>query len=191
MLATGGARRAPRLSLAMVSLFTAGASGTASTIDVAALPLITSSANTRVKMVRKLAHRRQRKRSGLIVLEGRKLVGDALDAGLCPEFAAFADPVAEEHAPLAAALSARLAGTEAGLFRVPASLFEELSDTETPQGVLAVLRQPALPLPEIPDLVLVCDAISDPGNLGTLLRSAAGAGAHPPPDTHRPPRPRA
>ncbi|MCZ7571500.1 MAG: RNA methyltransferase [Ardenticatenaceae bacterium] len=51
-----------------------------------------------------------------------------------------------------------------------------LTETVTPQGVVAVIPVPALPWPPRPTLVLVCDAVRDPGNLGTLLRAAAGAG---------------
>ena len=58
------------------------------------------------------------------------------------------------------------------MLRAPEEVVGALRDTLTPQGVLAVLPQPALPLPERPALVLVCDAVSDPGNLGTLLRVA-------------------
>jgi TrmH family RNA methyltransferase len=50
------------------------------------------------------------------------------------------------------------------------------SDTQAPQGVLVVLDQPSLPLPLTPSFVLIADGIRDPGNLGSMLRSAAAAG---------------
>ena len=50
------------------------------------------------------------------------------------------------------------------------------SDTGTPQGILAVLERIDLPVPDLPTFVLIPDQIRDPGNLGTLLRSAAAAG---------------
>jgi TrmH family RNA methyltransferase len=55
-------------------------------------------------------------------------------------------------------------------------IMKSLSDTETPQGILAVLDFPNLPVPESSDFILIPDQIRDPGNLGTLLRSAAAAG---------------
>lgn len=55
-------------------------------------------------------------------------------------------------------------------------LMRSLSGTETPQGILAVLDLIQLPIPESPDFILIPDQIRDPGNLGTLLRTAAAAG---------------
>jgi TrmH family RNA methyltransferase len=53
---------------------------------------------------------------------------------------------------------------------------KSISETETPQGILAVLELTQLPIPNHPDFVLIPDQIRDPGNLGTLLRTAAAAG---------------
>jgi TrmH family RNA methyltransferase len=55
---------------------------------------------------------------------------------------------------------------------------QSLSETETSQGVLAVLERSQLPIPDSPDFLLILDQIRDPGNLGTLLRSASAAGVH-------------
>ena len=139
-------------------------------------PLVTSRTNARLKLVKKLHSRRQREKCDLVLLEGHRLVIDAVTtAGLAPEFfvvhdAALATPAGRQ---LAAVL--RQFPPERVL-RAPAELIAELSDTETPQGVLAVVPQRPRPLPPAPSLVLVCDAVGDPGNMGTLLRSAAGAG---------------
>jgi TrmH family RNA methyltransferase len=133
--------------------------------------LITSPSNARLKLVKKLHVRRQREKHGLVLLEGHRLVLDALDAGVEPDFVVLHDDA--HTASLDAAL--RRLGPERVL-RAPPELVASLSDTETPQGVLAVIPHAPRPLPPAPTLVLVCDAVSDPGNLGTLLRSAAGAG---------------
>jgi TrmH family RNA methyltransferase len=55
-------------------------------------------------------------------------------------------------------------------------LLKSLSDTEQPQGILAVLELNKVPMTEHPDFILIPDQIRDPGNLGTLLRTAAAAG---------------
>jgi len=59
---------------------------------------------------------------------------------------------------------------------VSASVMKSVSETETPQGILAVLNESRLPIPESPNFILIPDQIRDPGNLGTLLRTAAAAG---------------
>jgi TrmH family RNA methyltransferase len=53
---------------------------------------------------------------------------------------------------------------------------EHMAETVTPQGILAVVPFPERPAPQHPELVLIVDAVADPGNLGTLLRSAEAAG---------------
>lgn len=101
------------------------------------------------------------------MVEGRLAVADALAAGATPRLILLRDG---EPAP--AALPA-----ETPCRRVTAKLFDQLSDVVTPQGVLAVFPFTELPIPatEAP-LYLVLDRPRDPGNLGTLLRAAAGAG---------------
>jgi len=72
---------------------------------------------------------------------------------------------------------------------VSENLMKSLSETETPQGLLAVVALKQLPVANYPDFLLIPDQIRDPGNLGTLLRSAAAAGVQAvflPPETTDP-----
>lgn len=102
---------------------------------------------------------------------------DALEAGQQPTLLLVADELASRpEAEAVRTAAARLA--EGSVARVPMSMLDSLSDTQTPQGVLAMMPQPSLAVPDHPSLVLVFDRISDPGNMGTLLRSAVGAGVH-------------
>ena len=112
----------------------------------------------------------------LTLQEGQRLVMDALELGQQPSTLLVAEELLQGGASeqLLAAVSRLDEGT---VVRVPMSLLTSLSDTMTPQGVLAVLPQPTLALPAAPSLVLVLDRIADPGNMGTILRSATGAGA--------------
>jgi len=137
--------------------------------------MITSPANPKVKLVAGLqTSRRTRHREGRFVVEGRRLVQDALVAGLAPDLVL--------HTPAWAASSDGITllqaidGAGVASFAVSDELFELCSDTETPQGVLAVLPLPALAPPAAPTLVVVVDRIRTPGNLGTILRTAAAAG---------------
>jgi TrmH family RNA methyltransferase len=104
------------------------------------------------------------------LVEGVRAVLDGIAAGGVPELAVVSDQFDAAHAP-----------DELNRFplrTIDHRLFETLADTVTPQGILAVfpLPTPAAPSTE-PEFSLVADGIADPGNLGTLLRTAAAAGA--------------
>lgn len=132
---------------------------------------LSSSANPRLKRVRTLLHQPKRRREEhAFVLEGVRLVDDALDAGAKPEFVLLrADHQAK-------ALVDRLQSAHIPCFSVEPKLFNELSDTETSQGVIAVCAWPDLPTPAKPSFTLILDGVSDPGNVGTILRTAVAAG---------------
>ncbi|MBN2469172.1 MAG: RNA methyltransferase [Anaerolineae bacterium] len=147
---------------------------------------ITSSQNDRVKLVRALQSRaRSRRKEGKLVLEGVRLLADALACGARPEFVFYLpDQVASGQPahPLFQALEAQ----DVPLFAVPEAIMAEVSDTETPQGILGVLPLPQVAPPEVVTLVLVLDGIKTPGNLGSALRTAAAVGVDAvvlPPDT--------
>lgn len=128
--------------------------------------------NPRLKLAKRLHARRQREKTGLILLEGQRLIADALDAGLSADFVLVSDEQLRDGAldRLLARVPAEIAAS------TTAPLFRDVSDTTTPAGVLALFQKPILTLPPSPSLVLVCDSIGDPGNLGTLLRASAAAG---------------
>lgn len=138
-------------------------------------PLITSPANPRIKAVQKLQRRRARHEQGRLLVEGVRLVRDAWEAGVRPEALFFAADLADGSAAVAGLVAALHA---AGVELVPctARVFAELAETQTPQGIAALLPLPELPLPPSPDLLLVLDRVRDPGNAGTLLRTAEAAG---------------
>jgi TrmH family RNA methyltransferase len=137
--------------------------------------MITSTDNPKVKSARSLLERRGRERKGLCLVEGTRLIRDALRAGSHPALVFFASPAQES--PASRELLATLSATRAPLWELTPKVFDTLSDTVTSQGVIAVLPIPRLEPPSEPDLALVLDRIRDPGNLGTILRGAAAAGA--------------
>lgn len=135
---------------------------------------ITSPSNPRIKLAHKLQRRRAREQSGLCLLEGLRLVEDALSAG-----ATFDSVFVERHLAEQAEQNPLLSALEkAGvpLLVVDEGLLAEISETVTPQGIVALAHLPAPVIPDNPWLVLVLDGVGDPGNAGTLLRSAAAAG---------------
>jgi RNA methyltransferase, TrmH family len=129
--------------------------------------MITSASNPRLKLIRKLEGRRARERLGLFACEGEDLVASALDAGLQP-----ADALVDHERP---ALTDRLPGAEA----VESKLLAALSVLAHPPRVIAVFRTADLPRLEAdaaPAAGLALWHVGDPGNVGTLLRSAHALG---------------
>jgi TrmH family RNA methyltransferase len=131
--------------------------------------------NDRVRLVRALQERRRvRQRERRFVIEGARLCEEAGRAGLSPQFV-FYTTEAQADARVGALLQA---WTSAGVSceEVSPEVMAACSDTETPQGLLAVVPLRDLPRPPQPTLTLILDRLREPGNLGTILRTALAAG---------------
>lgn len=134
--------------------------------------MITSLHNERVKQVRALVRRRVREREARFVVEGTRLVEEMVGAGVRPALVFYtAEWLASAPAqPLRAALEQ----AEAGAWLVSEPVLEACAETQSPQGILAVA--PFCHRPPREGLILILDRLRDPGNLGTILRSAQAAG---------------
>ncbi len=135
--------------------------------------IIQSTHNPKIQKVRALLNRRkERSNQAAFVLEGVRLVEESLKSGWLPELVLVSQRLSERGSQLVERL--RQAGVR--IDPVDAGVLEKLSDAETSQGILAVAqKRPAL-LPQGWDFLIVADNLRDPGNLGTILRSAAAAG---------------
>jgi TrmH family RNA methyltransferase len=135
--------------------------------------MITSSQNPKIQWVRALQSRpRQRREHEAFVVEGVRLAEEALSAGWQAQLVLYTDELSERGLQVVERFSAQGVPVEQA---APQAL-RAASDTQTPQGLLVVLAMRRLPTPEKIDFVLIPDAVRDPGNLGTILRSAAAAG---------------
>jgi len=137
------------------------------------MPRVTARDNPRlVEAGRLVASSRDRRKRGRCVLEGDHLVGVYLDRVGAPETLLVVDERA--HDPRIAALVARV--TPRNVLVVPAALFAETVVAPADVGVAAVVATPAPSLPPPARFHLMLDDIQDPGNVGTMLRTAAAAG---------------
>ena len=125
---------------------------------------ITSSRNPRVLAWRSLRDKKGRADQDAFLVEGTKMVREALSSG----FDVLAVLLREDTVPsfdLPASVS---------VFQLPDHVFQSVCDTKTPQGIAAVLSRRVLPLAGTRFLAL--DGIQDPGNMGTMIRTADAAG---------------
>jgi len=134
----------------------------------------------RLTAVRELSTKKGRRRQGAILLEGVRLVGEALTVRLDVECVLIADDAQGHRA--AAQLPLQSPHVKDSVFIVSRTVFDKLADTIHAAGIATVVRWSPPSWPPQGDVasirsVLVCDRISDPGNLGTLIRTAAGLGA--------------
>jgi len=129
-------------------------------------------------VARDLTRRKARERSGRFVAEGIRVVEELLASPLRIVGALSCDLV--EQTPRGAALLAQLHARDVSVLRVSEREFLSACDTDEPQGILAVAEQPTHTLASLsalgPRRLLVLDGIQDPGNVGTLLRTAAALG---------------
>jgi TrmH family RNA methyltransferase len=135
--------------------------------------MITSTSNARVKHIRALQTKRQARREAqAFVIEGVRIAREAVLAQVPVEFVLHAEQLDKTEAALVEKL-AELGGQVS-----PASdqVLTACSAVESPQKIIASLPFPALPVPPARSLNLVIDRIADPGNLGTILRTALAAG---------------
>jgi TrmH family RNA methyltransferase len=135
--------------------------------------MITSSQNPKLKLARALQGRpKERREEGAFLAEGVRLIEEALTAEWPIRFVLYSDGLSERGQ----VLIAKLQGAGLEIDEVAGDLLQSASGTETSQGILAVLELGTLPLPDSPNFILIPDQIRDPGNLGTLIRTAAAAG---------------
>ena len=135
--------------------------------------MITSSHNPKIKMIRQLQDSsRERKLECAFVIEGVRLAEEALASRWHTRLVLYTQELNERGKAVLAGFSE----TGAEIEEVSPSVMRQVSDTDTPQGLLAVLELRFLPLPESLNFLLIPDSLRDPGNLGTIFRCAAAAG---------------
>jgi TrmH family RNA methyltransferase len=135
--------------------------------------MITSTSNSRVKWVRTLQTKKsQREAESLFVIEGPRLLREAQAAQAFVRSIFHLEQLDQDEHSLINALVVSGATRET----VSEHVLKAMSATDTPQDMLAVVAWPEAAIPAVLDLALILDRIADPGNLGTILRTARACG---------------
>ena len=136
--------------------------------------MITSLTNDKVKLARGLARRRVRWQERCFIVEGARMFSEMLRRDLHPRYVLHTETALQnaEAAPLLDLLVQR----SIPRYLVSDEVMAACTDTVTPPGLLAIVPFPELPAPTPATWVLVVDNVRTPGNLGTILRTAAAAG---------------
>ena len=140
---------------------------------------VTAFSNSTVKRLRSLRDKKARREEGLFLAEGLRIIAEARDSGRLPEILAFS-PQGAAH-PLASEIIAAAEAQGAEAIEVPPELLGKMSGKDNPQMLLGAFRQPPADLTAIDrgrsPLWFVAQALRDPGNIGTILRTGDAVGA--------------
>ncbi len=140
---------------------------------------VTAFSNTTVKRLRSLRDKKARKTEGLFLAEGLRIITEARDSGRLPEIIMFSSEGARH--PLAAEIIATTEAAGGDAIETTADILSKTSGKDNPQMLVAAYRQPSTELSAInrssAPLWFAAQALRDPGNIGTILRTGDAVGA--------------
>ncbi|MBM7615930.1 TrmH family RNA methyltransferase [Alkaliphilus hydrothermalis] len=140
---------------------------------------ITSESNPTIKFVKGLQIKKNRMKYKQFVIEGLRFLQEALEHGVALEYILYSDSAKKIKG--GDELIQQIEG-KYQMYHLPDKLMEKLSETENPQGIMAVINMPEYSLDSLSEekelFLVVLDRIQDPGNMGTIIRTAEGAGAN-------------
>ena len=136
-------------------------------------PIITSVNNPKIQYIRELLRKKKfRFSEQAYVAEGVRLVEEVVKNAIRPKMLFYSDAISGRGIEIIKYYQ----NIEIPVFQVEENLLARVSDTKTAQGVIAVLSMEVRSFPAIPSFTLIVDQVRDPGNMGTLLRTARAAG---------------
>jgi TrmH family RNA methyltransferase len=140
---------------------------------------VTAFSNTTVKRLRSLRDKKARRTEGLFLTEGLRILTEARDSGHLPEIVAFSAEGAKH--PLAAEIIAATEAAGGEAIETSPDILSKMSGKDNPQMLLGAYRQPDASLEQInranAPLWICAQALRDPGNIGTILRTGDAVGA--------------
>ena len=140
---------------------------------------VTAFSNATVKRLRSLRDKKARREETLFLAEGLRIIAEARDSGCLPEIIAFSAAGAAH--PLAAEIIEATEASGGEAIETTPDILSKMSGKDNPQMLLGAFRQPGTALTQVDrskaQLWLVAQALRDPGNIGTILRTGDAVGA--------------
>jgi TrmH family RNA methyltransferase len=140
---------------------------------------VTAFSNSTVKLLRSLRDKKARRSEGLFLAEGLRIIAEARDSGRLPEIIAFSAEGARH--PLAETIIAATVAAGGDAIETTPDILSKMSGKDNPQMLIGAYRQPGSALGLIDrstsPLWIVAQALRDPGNIGTILRTGDAVGA--------------
>ncbi len=140
---------------------------------------VTAFSNSTVKLLRSLRDKKARRTEGLFLAEGLRILAEARDSGQLPEIVAFSAEGARH--PLAAEIIAATEAAGGDAIETSPDILSKMSGKDNPQMLIGAYRQPGTSLQGLDrsraPLWIVVQALRDPGNIGTILRTGDAVGA--------------
>lgn len=144
--------------------------------------LIESTSNDRVKEIKKLmTNGRRRRKSGLYIVEGIRMFREIPVESVREIYVSVQADEACKTAAMEKKREAQALGNDISIYETTEQVYKSMSDTETPQGIMATVAMPSYDLNTLlaskeSPLLLIIEKLQDPGNLGTIIRTSEGAG---------------
>lgn len=141
--------------------------------------VITSPRNKQIKLAASLKQKKYRDETGLFAVEGSRLAEEAVRSAWEISFCVCTAQACDH--PRVAAILAALKERDCPVYRVGKEIYDKISDTKEPQGILLVVKKEIYPLEALlkqqpVPLLVALDGVQDPGNVGTMIRTADAAG---------------
>lgn len=145
------------------------------------MQIITSENNPLIKDIKSLKIKKYREQNRLFFIEGIKFIEEALTSDEDIKSIIISETVQKDGKIQGIIHKIKQKERKTRLYSVPDNILKQLSDTETPQGIIAVVKMKNYDLVEIMNrnkknnLFVILDAVQDPGNMGTIIRTADAA----------------
>ena len=143
------------------------------------IEIITSQHNKFIKLAASLKQKKYRDELGLFIVEGVRLVEEAAQSDWLVETCIYTTTALEQGR--VQAIVAGLGSKNCRMIEVPAFIYDKITDTKQPQGIMAIVQKHTCQLSDVLEnekkpFLVVLDELQDPGNVGTIIRTATAAG---------------